>query len=105
MSTLRGRLTRAREIAADHLKRSQNMKQLFDKKSKKRNFDQGEKVLIMLPIPGDPLHGRYSGPYVVEKKLSDVNYVIQSPDRQKKKRLCHINMLKKYMLREILARV
>ena len=98
VSTFRGRLSRARELAADHLKSSQrNMKQLFDKKAKERSFDPGEKVLILLPIPGDPLHARYSGPYVVEKKMSDVNYLIRTPDRQKKKRLCHINMLKKYV--------
>ena len=27
-------------------------KQLFDKESKERSFDAGEKVLILLPIPG-----------------------------------------------------
>ena len=51
---------------------------------------------VLLPIPGDPLQARYSGPYVVDKKASEVNYVIQTPDRRKKKRLCHINMLKEY---------
>ncbi|XP_072180884.1 uncharacterized protein [Diadema setosum] len=100
VTTFRGRLTRAREFAAGHLRNSQkNMKQLFDKRSRERMFSPGEKVLILLPIPGNPLCARFSGPYVVEERLSDVNYIIQTPDRKKKKRLCHINMLKKYVER------
>ena len=69
---------------------------VLDKESKERSLDAGEKLVIMLPIPGDPLRA-HSGPYVVEKKVSDVNYVIQTPDRQGEKRLCHVNMLKKYV--------
>ena len=49
-----------------------------------------------MPIPGKPLHARYYGPYTVDKKLSDVNYIVNTPKRRKQKRLCHINMLKKY---------
>ena len=69
---------------------------MFDKESKERSFDPGEKVLILLPIPDDPLHA-HSGPSVVEKKVSDVNYVIRCPDRQGEKRLRHFNMLKQYV--------
>jgi len=32
----------------------------------------------------------------VEKKTSEYEYVISTPDRQKTKRLCHMNMLKPY---------
>ena len=79
------------------LSEGEAQKQLFDKESKERSFDAGEKVLILLPIPGDPLRTRYSGPYVVDKKVSDVNYVIRSPDRQGEKRLCHVKIVKKYV--------
>ena len=71
-------------------------KQLFDKESKGRSSDPGEKVLILLPIPGDSLPA-HSGPCVVEKKVSDENYIIRSPDRQGEKRLRHFNMLKQYV--------
>ena len=47
--------------------------QLFE--SKERSFDPGEKVLILLPIPGDPLRARGSGPCVVEETVSDVDFV------------------------------
>ena len=53
-----------------------------------------------MPIPGKPLQARYYGPYTVDKKLSDVNYIVNTPGRRKQKQLCHINMLKKYIDRD-----
>ena len=52
----------------------------------------------MLPVPGNPLNSRFCGPYVIEK-LTDLNYVVVTPDRRKKTQLCHINMLKPYVAR------
>ena len=34
---------------------------------------------------------------LIVKKLSDVNYIVNTPGRRKQKQLCHINMLKKYI--------
>ena len=53
-----------------------------------------------MPIHGKPLQARYYGPYTVDKKLSDVNYIVNIPGRRKQKQLCHINMLKKYIDRD-----
>ena len=64
--------------------------------SKERSFDPGE-VLILLPIPGDPLRARGSGPCVVEEKVSDTDYVIRTPDRQGQKRLCRVNVSKTFV--------
>ena len=61
-----------------------------------RQLEVGDKVLVLLPMQGDALRAKFSGPYVVEKKLSKDNYVVYMPDRKKVKRVCHINMLKKY---------
>ena len=68
------------------------MKQNFDKTTK-------DKVLALLPIPGRPLQARYFGPYTVEKKASDLNYIITTPDRRKHV-ICYINMLKEYVDRD-----
>ena len=66
--------------------------------SKERSFDPGE-VLILLPIPGDPLRARGSGPCVVEETMSDVDFVTRTPDRQGQKRLCGVNVSKKFVER------
>ena len=47
-----------------------------------------------------PLQVRYGGPFTIEKKINDVDYLVKTPGRRKEKRLCHINMLKLYQERE-----
>ena len=79
------------------------MKTWYDKKARKRNFKPGDRVLVLLSIHGHPLQARYSGPFTVEKKVSDVDYVIKTPGCRKDNRLCHISMLKPYQKREVVA--
>ena len=76
------------------------MKLHYDENALDRNFEPGDKVLALLPIPGKPLQARYYGPYTVDKKLNDINYIVNTPGRRKDKQLCHINMLKKYIDRD-----
>ena len=76
------------------------MKLRYDENAQDRNFEPGDKVLALLPIPGKPLQARYYGPYTVDKKLSDVNYIVNTPGRRKQKQLWHISMLKKYIDRD-----
>ena len=59
------------------------MKSRYDFNSVSRTFKPGQKVLALLPVSGNPLSARYFGPYLVDKKLSDLNYVIVTPDRRK----------------------
>ena len=83
------------EAAKSNLKSAQGkMKQNYDKNTKERSYKSRDNVLAFLPVPGRPLQARYFGPYTVEKKASDLNYIITTPDRRKQKQLCHINMLK-----------
>ena len=97
VSDFRGKLTEACDLARKNLKSAQNcMKSKFDKHTVRRNFQVGDKVLAFLPVPGTPLQARYFGPYVVKRKVSDLNYVIATPDRRKHEQLCHVNMLKPY---------
>jgi hypothetical protein len=100
VSKFKNRLNRAGEIARDNLKEAQTkMKKWYDQDAKTREFRPGDKVLALFPIPGHPLQARYHGPYVVESKVGDVDYIIKTPDRRKSRQLCHINMLKQYIER------
>ena len=101
MSDFKNRLSKACEAALSNLKAAQSkMKLHYDENAQDRNFEPGDKVLALLPIPGRPLQARYYGPYTVDKKLSDVNHIVNTPGRRKRKQLCHINMLKKYIDRD-----
>ena len=76
------------------------MKARYDNHVIDRKFKPGDKVLALLPIPGRPLKARYFGPYTIDKKTSDLNYIINTPGRRKNKRMCHVNMLKEYFDRD-----
>ena len=98
---LKERLRNAHELAQAKLKDSQDqMKAWYDRKARARTLQPGDKVLALLPVPGHSLHARYSGPYTVQRKLNDLDYVIATPDRRKTTQLCHINMLKLYCDRQ-----
>uniref|UniRef100_A0A3B1K8B9 Gypsy retrotransposon integrase-like protein 1 n=1 Tax=Astyanax mexicanus TaxID=7994 RepID=A0A3B1K8B9_ASTMX len=77
------------------------MKQHYDRKTVPRQFQPGDKVLVLLPLLGSSLSAKFSGPYVIQQKLSETDYVVKTPDRNRKSRVCHINMLKSYVDREV----
>ncbi|KAK4314182.1 hypothetical protein Pmani_014515 [Petrolisthes manimaculis] len=95
------RLKRAWELAECNLNKAQTgMKVWYDRKARVRIFKPGDEILLLLPVQGQPLAGRFQGPYRIVKKLSDVNYVVETPDKRKSRRICHVNMIKLYYRRE-----
>lgn len=72
------------------------MKVWYDRKACSRTFDVGDQVLILLPVVGAPLEACFSGPYTIEEKAGNLDYIVSTPERRWKKRLCHVNMIKPY---------
>ncbi|XP_066981054.1 uncharacterized protein [Macrobrachium rosenbergii] len=102
VSNSRSRLFAAWELAKDTIVKSQRkMKEVFDVKTKCRTFKEGDKVLILLSLVENQLQAKFVGPYEIEKKINDSNYVVNTPDRKKKQWVCHINMLKLYCERKV----
>ena len=67
---------KAEKIARADLKVSQKrMKAWYDQKAWKRPFKASNAVLILLPIEGQPLQARYSGLFIIERKVNDVDYI------------------------------
>ena len=86
-----------RQIGQENLNKMQTrMKVLYDRKARERTFDVDAKVLVLLPIVGNPLQARYYGPFTIERHVNDVGYVMITPDRRKQRQLYHVNMLKEY---------
>jgi len=97
----RERLRHAVDLATEHATQQRTKaKRWYDRRAVIRTFLPGDKVLVLLPIPGKPLHAKFHGPYTVEEQLGPVDYVISTPDRRKTKRVCHVNLLKKYVDRD-----
>ena len=101
ISDFRNRLSWVCEVARSNPKTSQGkMKARYDNHVIDRKFKRGDKVLALLSIPGRPLQARYFGPYTIDKKTSDSNYIINTPGRRKNKQMCHLKMLKEYFDRD-----
>ena len=90
-------MTKAGEIVS--IKVSQKrMKTWYDQKAWKWYFKLRMKFWFFCLYKVN--HYRYSGPFTIEKKIDDVEYVVYTPGRRKEKRLYHVNMLKLYQERK-----
>ena len=67
--------------AHENLKSAQTkMKAWYDRNAVSRAFEVGDLVLVLLPVPGNPLHATFTGPCEVVERLDEVNYVVSTPD-------------------------
>uniref|UniRef100_A0A8C1RHP2 Gypsy retrotransposon integrase-like protein 1 n=1 Tax=Cyprinus carpio TaxID=7962 RepID=A0A8C1RHP2_CYPCA len=96
----RRKLFLACEMAVENLTKAQKkMKSWYDRRAEPRIFSLGDQVLALLPIAGSPFLAKYAGPYTVVRQVSDLNYLVSTPDRRRTTQLCHINLLKPYYSR------
>lgn len=97
---LKSTLLQVREFARNNLKHAQQtMKATYDKATSARTFQKGDQVLAFIPVPGSPLKAKYHGPYEIVKKVSETNYILNTPDRRKPTQAVHINLIKLYKSR------
>ena len=97
----RERLRHALDVANEQATQERSRaKRWYDRRACQRTFQQGDKVLVLLPIPGNPLQAKFHGPYVIEQQLGPVDYVVSTPDRRKTKSVCHVNLIKQYHERD-----
>ena len=104
VTNMKSRLQNAVRVAHENLQHAQmKMKEQYDVNTAKRRFYPGDQVLVLLPVPRDPLSSSLYGPYVVKEAVDDINYVVVTPDRRKKTQKCHINQMRRYMPRQKLT--
>ena len=71
---------RACDLARVNLSSSRkSMKKKYDVDAVMRTFKPAQKVLAWLPVPGNPLNSRSFGPYVIQKKLSNLHVNMLQP--------------------------
>ena len=94
---LRERLDDTMKIAQEELKSQSKNKRLYDGGAKRKGFQVGNKVLILLPTDNNKLLLQWRGPFVVEDCGNGNNYGVEINKRIK---AYHVNMLKPYFERE-----
>ena len=63
------------------------MKERNDRKVVQCYFAPGDQVLVLTLVGSKPFRTRFSGPYIVVRKVGACNYVISTPERKQKTRL------------------
>ncbi|XP_066983820.1 uncharacterized protein [Macrobrachium rosenbergii] len=96
---LRDKLAVSSELAIKNAEINSNQyKKYFDRFAKPRRFQVGDDVLLLLPDQNNKFLMKWLGPYkVVECHQNKVDYWIMIGN---KKKLYHINLLKKYFHRD-----
>ena len=95
--SIQEKLARMSTLARENLaKAQQQQKRWYDQNARERAFQAGEHVLVLLPTSTQKLLAKWQGPYPVRRCISPVTYEIDMFDRQKRHRIFHINMLRKW---------
>jgi hypothetical protein len=77
------------------------MKQWYAKDAMLREFKSSDKVIVLLFVRCHPLQAIYCWPYVIESRLNDLNYIVNTPTTRKKRQTCQVTtqgFSKGYML-------
>ncbi|KAG8184898.1 hypothetical protein JTE90_017753 [Oedothorax gibbosus] len=92
------RLKRCQDLAIAKLTDSQaKNKARYDKNAIKREFREGDLVLVLATGKKSKMAVQWMGPGVIRKKVSDTNYVVER--NGKADHIYHVNMLKPYYKR------
>ena len=86
------------KIAHEELQKAQQKgKHYYDRKTKVRKFQPGDKVLVLLPTDHNKLLMQWKGPYEVSMVVGINDYKVRVKDKLK---VYHANLLKAYIERE-----
>ncbi|XP_064418480.1 uncharacterized protein LOC135358762 [Latimeria chalumnae] len=100
---MRDRIARVTPIVKEHLIQAQQAQALqYNKEAKLREFQIGDRVLVLVSSSESKLLARWQGLYEIKEKVGPVNYKVYQPGRRKPYQIYHVNLLKAWVDREIL---
>ncbi|KAJ1142020.1 hypothetical protein NDU88_008348 [Pleurodeles waltl] len=92
---LRSRMAEYMEKASKNLEVGQQLyKFWYDQKAAMVEFQPGQKVWVLEPVAPRALQDRWSGPYPILEKKSQVTYLVDLGTSRSPKRVIHVNRLK-----------
>ncbi|GFW14495.1 retrovirus-related Pol polyprotein from transposon 297 [Trichonephila clavipes] len=100
MFKLINRLKRCQEVAINKMEEMQvKRKTWYDKNAVKREFKDGDLVLVLATSRANKLAVQWIGPGTILNKILETNYLVEIPGRRETSQIYHINMLKPYYKR------
>ena len=92
--------TRARKVwplVREHMTQAQrDQSRVYNRGAVVREFQIGEKVLVLVPSNECKFLARWQGPYEIVEKMGPVNYKVQQAGKRKNHQIYHVNILKKW---------
>ncbi|GBN32904.1 hypothetical protein AVEN_139617-1 [Araneus ventricosus] len=97
MFELINRMRHCQELAVTTMTETRDKRKTwYDKNAVKREFRVGELVLVLATSKPNKMTVQWTGPSVIESKLSETNYIVRVEGKKDKTQIYHINLLKPY---------
>ncbi|KAJ8349857.1 hypothetical protein SKAU_G00249870 [Synaphobranchus kaupii] len=90
-------------MVREHMAEAQTAQaRVYNRGAQPREFAPGDKVLVLVPTSECKFLAKWNGPYEVMEKVGTVNYRVRQPGRRPPTKVYHVNLLKKWVTREVL---
>ena len=84
-------------LVREHMQQAQReQSRTYNRGAALREFQVGEKVLVLVPTSECKFLAKWQGPYEIVEKVSPVNYKVRQPGRRRGEQIYHVNILKKW---------
>ncbi len=95
---MRERIDRVMPLVREHLRKAQQAQQRhYNRAAQPREFQPGDRVMVLVPTAACKFLATWQGPYMVLEKVGPVTYRIRQPGRRRTEQLYHVNLLKKWV--------
>ncbi|KAI2647467.1 Transposon Ty3-G Gag-Pol polyprotein [Labeo rohita] len=95
---MRERIDRVMPLVREHLSKAQQAQQRhYNRAAQPREFQPGDRVMVLVPSSACKFLASWQGPYTVVEKIGPVIYRPRQPGRRQAEQLYHINLLKKWV--------
>ncbi|KAL0173946.1 hypothetical protein M9458_029914, partial [Cirrhinus mrigala] len=95
---LSSKIDRVMPLVREHLVKSQQAQQrLYNRAAQPREFQPGDRVMVLVPNAACKFLAQWQGPYTIEERVGPVNYRVRQPGRRQAVQLYHVNLLKKWV--------
>lgn len=103
MENMRDRMATLWPLVREHMLEAQEAQpRVYNRGAQQRDFQPGDKVLVLVPTTECTFLAQWNGPYEVLEKVGEVNYRVRQPGRRHLTQIYHVNLLKKWNARDVL---
>ncbi|KAL1248867.1 hypothetical protein QQF64_022185 [Cirrhinus molitorella] len=95
---MRERIGRVMPLVREHLVKAQQAQQRhYNRAAQPREFEPGDRVMVLVPTLACKFLASWQGPYTVTEKVGPITYRIRQPGKRKENQLYHVNLLKRWV--------